>query len=455
MLPSSPNTNTCEPVNVITFQRPRKRGAQPSNRNALKHGLYSARPPTPISAHLQACSIARLAFTPDPAVFDRLIHQTQQKLLDYLQSRPESENPRQYLAWQRPICRSVKLIEKLTLASARSRRRSQELAAAASHPLELIRWGFVHAGITRDAYNLPTCARDHVSTSVDARPSTFLTDEQWAVIEPLLPQAEITNLRSKIHPGRPETNPRRLLDAIFWKLAHHARWQDIPTSLPSLISPAPVLSGQNLGRGRGWAGLSPEVASGDLRACRRHASPAPLTCRRYYRRLFLSGRLYTLYKALYHHLLAHLDLDLPSLIHQGLLFTDGRQVLCLSPKPDTWQTRTLRLFLQLAYQNLRCLLKEMDQGHPHRSIPLLVHLPSSLSRAPACNPADEPSGLSAPNQKSLIQNPPSNHSFRANCDLSDFHSAYFPPRTHKSLRPCPSLHQQHLLRPIHHDSIFH
>jgi hypothetical protein len=419
MLPSSPNTNTCEPVNVITFQRPRKRGAQPSNRNALKHGLYSARPPTPISTHLQACSIARLAFTPDPAVFDRLIHQTQQKLLDYLQSRPESENPRQYLAWQRPICRSVKLIEKLTLASARSRRRSQELAAAASHPLELIRWGFVHAGITRDAYNLPTCARDHVSTSVDARPSTFLTDEQWAVIEPLLPQAEITNLRSKIHPGRPETDPRRLLDAIFWKLAHHARWQDIPTSLPSLISP--------------------EVASGDLRACRRHASPAPLTCRRYYRRLFLSGRLYTLYKALYHHLLAHLDLDLPSLIHQGLLFTDGRQVLCLSPQPDTWQTRTLRLFLQLAYQNLRCLLKEQNHGRSPRTIPLLVHLPSSLSWAPVpqCPPAKPQSQINNP--KSKIANPRSNHSFLSDCKLSDFYSTYFPSSDPSlaSTRPVP------------------
>ncbi len=46
-----------------------------------------------------------------------------------------------------------------------------------------------------------------------------LTDEQWAVIEPLLPKAEC---------GRPLTAPRVMLNAMFWVLRSGAPWRDLP-----------------------------------------------------------------------------------------------------------------------------------------------------------------------------------------------------------------------------------
>lgn len=47
-----------------------------------------------------------------------------------------------------------------------------------------------------------------------------LTDEQFALLEPLLPPAKKT--------GRPRANDRRILNALFWKLATGASWRDIP-----------------------------------------------------------------------------------------------------------------------------------------------------------------------------------------------------------------------------------
>ena len=46
-----------------------------------------------------------------------------------------------------------------------------------------------------------------------------LTDEQWAVIEPLLPKATT---------GRPLIVPREMLNAMFWVLRSGAPWRDLP-----------------------------------------------------------------------------------------------------------------------------------------------------------------------------------------------------------------------------------
>ena len=48
-----------------------------------------------------------------------------------------------------------------------------------------------------------------------------LTDEQWAVLEPLLPKPN--------RPGRPPTwSKRQLIDGIRWRLRVGAPWRDVP-----------------------------------------------------------------------------------------------------------------------------------------------------------------------------------------------------------------------------------
>jgi len=48
-----------------------------------------------------------------------------------------------------------------------------------------------------------------------------LTDEQWDLIEPLLP-------RSRARTGRPARDRRTLLNAMFWILHTGAPWRDLP-----------------------------------------------------------------------------------------------------------------------------------------------------------------------------------------------------------------------------------
>lgn len=54
-----------------------------------------------------------------------------------------------------------------------------------------------------------------------------LTDEQWAVIQPLLPPP------SPASRGRPPLDERAVLDGIFWKLTTFSPWYAMPPGYPS------------------------------------------------------------------------------------------------------------------------------------------------------------------------------------------------------------------------------
>ncbi len=59
-----------------------------------------------------------------------------------------------------------------------------------------------------------------------ARP--LLTDEQWSLIEPLLPKP-VQSPKG----GRKPIDARRTLEGILWILRSGARWQDLPERYPS------------------------------------------------------------------------------------------------------------------------------------------------------------------------------------------------------------------------------
>jgi len=56
-----------------------------------------------------------------------------------------------------------------------------------------------------------------------------LTDEQWAVIEPLLPEEERCSIRKRGRPWRPA---REVLNGILWILRTGAPWKDLPDRYP-------------------------------------------------------------------------------------------------------------------------------------------------------------------------------------------------------------------------------
>jgi transposase len=55
-----------------------------------------------------------------------------------------------------------------------------------------------------------------------------LTDEQWAIIEPLLPELP----RRADGRGRPWREHREVLNGVLWILRSGARWQDLPDRFP-------------------------------------------------------------------------------------------------------------------------------------------------------------------------------------------------------------------------------
>lgn len=56
-----------------------------------------------------------------------------------------------------------------------------------------------------------------------------LQDEQWALIEPLLPKTK----RRADGRGRPPCDDRAVLNGILWILRSGARWKDLPERFPS------------------------------------------------------------------------------------------------------------------------------------------------------------------------------------------------------------------------------
>ncbi len=54
--------------------------------------------------------------------------------------------------------------------------------------------------------------------------SSSLTDEEWLIIEPLLPKKKLT---------RPPTwTKREILDGIFYQLKNGCNWGDLPKEMP-------------------------------------------------------------------------------------------------------------------------------------------------------------------------------------------------------------------------------
>jgi len=61
-----------------------------------------------------------------------------------------------------------------------------------------------------------------------AKQEQFVTDEQWAKIEPLLPK-----YRPSSKGGRQRRSNREVFEGIAWVLRSGARWKDLPRAYPS------------------------------------------------------------------------------------------------------------------------------------------------------------------------------------------------------------------------------
>jgi len=303
----------------------RRRGGQPSNRNALIHGLYAAKNQTPLTSVSTSIANYRQMLAQSPGSVLELFQEIQASMDLIPQLMKKFENTPLFLPLAKQMLQLVKISASIKTAWFWHQQPLRDLQFVAQFALALIRYNYHDYGITRDADSFrlvfeksdlnSLTFREPICPNLSDPPYPFITPRQWDVIEPLLPPSDHAGCC-----GRPPADPRELLDAVFWKFAHHARWQDLPTGYPPI-----------------------------------------LTCRRYYRRLFLSGRLGTIHRALYKNLLTRGKADLTAFVKQGCFTITENKVTLRAGLDETWQMRTALLFMQQGYQVLRRLRREQEQ----------------------------------------------------------------------------------------------
>ena len=188
--------------------------------------------------------------------------------------------------------------------------------------------------------------------------ATSLTDEQWALLAPLLPPDPYMDWLL----GEPPV----LIAANRWGLTRHEpgefsdfsalqNYHKILQRFPALLAPPRPAAKR---RGRPCSAESPralldailwKLSTGHTWKELPDEFPSAHKCARYYRRLFLSGRLYTLLYALYLHLSREARVDIRDLLERDIFTTTPSQHIALAPGvPATWQNYTALLFMQLA-----------------------------------------------------------------------------------------------------------
>ena len=170
----------------------RRRGGQPSNRNALKHGYFAVRNLTPFTPRLDPIQsgspLSRRS--PLPALYARAIQSVRQQIALTFDAASHATGFKSILTWQRALLRHLALFIRYRKALARHQQSQFQLELCASHTLAFIRRDLQEKGFPIQKYSFrgkPELMDDNSPAS----PHPFLTAYQWALLEPLLPVQEL------------------------------------------------------------------------------------------------------------------------------------------------------------------------------------------------------------------------------------------------------------------------
>jgi transposase len=143
-----------------------------------------------------------------------------------------------------------------------------------------------------------------------------LTDQQWALIQPLITGRHPPSPTGSTVGGRPAIDPRPILDGILWKIRSAVPWAGLPKCYPS------------------------------------HQ-----TCYRRYRLWQSAGTLKEIFSTLSNDLLQRGGFDPQRALRAGSITItrqgDRYQVLASTELLDTWQLSTALVFIQLALTRLK------------------------------------------------------------------------------------------------------
>jgi transposase len=400
--PPSAKPKPLPPARTRASTIKRKRGGQPGNLNARKDGAFSIHQPGPLSRLISKAKNLQFSFISGTQSLHEIVDQAQKT---YVQLESARDQHKPSIAVLKIETGVLSLSVRAKTAIFYDRLRRQVLEVLAIDPLTVILIGFKNYGITRDADSFFPVSKLSARNSTDAslpspnvpiwrgagggveagsqveggvppdHPSlaTNLTDEQWAVLAPLIPPDPAMDWLT----GEPPV----IIAANRWRYtcySHIGKFKDLAIiqeynrvlqRCPALLAPASPA--KKRGRPRN-APISPRVlldaiiwklATGNTWDALPLGFPPMRLCRKYYRRLFLSGRLYTLLLALYNHMRFEAFIDPYVLLKLGIFTITPGQNIALSPGvPPIWQVYTALLFMQLARDAFLRLERENEHA---------------------------------------------------------------------------------------------
>jgi hypothetical protein len=314
----SPQPHSCQRSSSIR----RRRGAQPGNSNALRHGLYSNRTSRPPAGLFQMSPDTRVdpIISPDHkrrwiAALDLLIKENRLRLLEVAEIDASCLGFAERASWLLLVTSLVGVNVRAARALHKLGGRQEHLHSLVRNLPALLRWESHRRGFPVHPPFVPRKLNNlHAYSGWKPR---RLTESQWQLLQGVILSLPSGRTSSR---GRHRSllATRLLLEGILWKLANSLPWHAL-------------------------RGIFPVRACQDL-----------------YRTLCCTGYMQVIYQQLRWHLDHYGGATLSRLVGQGCFEISGNRVLLSSSEQPTWEKFTALLLLQQAYHNRRAIQRSMD-----------------------------------------------------------------------------------------------
>jgi len=337
--PASPHMRPPLPPRLKRKACPeRKRGGQPGNANAFRHGLYSSHSLHPHAAHFRSTSreplnLTTLLQSPKSSwssVLSAIMMQNLLKLRKIVSITAHNVTDAELCAWSRATTKIdgkqvqvFKALRKLSDSQEHLRCLARDLSVLLD--LEFRRFG-IHA---RQIFVPLGLNNFHANLDWEY---PRLTDSQWWLLQDTFGSLHVELDSIRRRPRKPLPADRFLLEGILWKLAGGLRWQDLAGNYPVRL------------------------------------------CQDLYRALYWSGRMQAIYQQLHWHLNIYGEAALDELVERGCFVITGNRVHLSPSEEQTWEKYTALLLLQQAFHARRVIQREADLERRRRG--LFLRLPS-------------------------------------------------------------------------------
>ncbi len=327
MLATFPHSSTRPSHNLtapVPAQHRRKRGGQPGNTNAYRHGLYAGAAPRPNLIPQKSIHVQKDSSIQEKELHEHMLALCKSELranrsllanclLVSLNKLPHSEILSQVRTATLIAGRIVKIKKYLFELDGRQ---AQVRSLARDLPA-LLRWEFSELGVPARPAFVPRKLNILNARCRWAAPR--LIDAQWVLLrEAVVSQRADLDYYRKYPRRKPLPPDRFLLEGILWKLASGLRWRD-------LMDKYPVRQ-----------------------------------CQELYSALVRSGRMQTVYNRLLGFLNTNGEATLSALVERGCFVISGNRVLLAPLEKPAWEKYTALLLLQQAYHASRSIKSSCD-----------------------------------------------------------------------------------------------